>query len=235
MGDMMNNSRLGVVALALMLVLAVAACSGPPETQVYIVLSPTFQPPTLTALAASGSAVATPASGDATATPSTTGDTSAFPTAMPTANPLPTALVSQIQVAEQSFEHGRMFWLQPTQTIWVMINAEGSLTNGVWMEFEDTFVEGDPEDDPSLTPPANLLQPIRGFGRIWREDPEIKAALGWATGPEYGFVTQYEYRPGGYLDSRGNYVAGPGVHVLYSLGRQAFAFEERDNTWRLIE
>ena len=48
-------------------------------------------------------------------------------------------------------------------------------------------------------------------------------------------MTNYEYRPGGYLDSNGNYVPGPGVHVLYSLGNQAFAFEERDNTWRVIE
>lgn len=235
----MAKPQLVVVALALMLVLVVAACSGPPETQVYIVLSPTHQPPTLTALAANGP-ITTPSpesatGGDVTATQPATGDVSAFPTAMPTANPLPTALVSQIQVAEQGFEHGRMFWLQPTGSIWVMINAEDSLTDGEWLEFENTFEEGEPENDPSLTPPANLLQPIRGFGALWRDNPEIKEALGWATGPEYGFVTQYEYRPGGYLDTNGNYVPGPGVHVLYSLGRQAFAFEERDNSWRLIE
>ena len=235
----MSKPRMLTVFAALMLlILLIAACSGPPETQVYIVLSPTFQPPTLTALASGGQAVVQDGSPEAvveTPAATTEGDVSAFPTAMPTANPLPTALVSEIQVAEQAFEHGRMFWLFPTHKIWVMINAPDSIDHGQWLIFDDTWEEGEPENDPSLTPPANLLQPVRGFGKLWRDNQEVRDALGWAVSPEYGFVTNYEYRPGGYLDSNGNYVPGPGVHVLYSLGNQAFAFEERDNTWRVIE
>lgn len=232
----MSKPRIAIFALLMLLILLVAACSGPPETQVYIVLTPTHMPATLTALAESGQPVAVDASAEAVVgTPVATSDASGFPTAMPTANPLPTALVSQIQVAEQAFEHGRMFWLFPTKKIWVMINAADSIDHGQWLIFDDTWEEGDVENDPELTPPANLLQPVRGFGKLWRENQEVQDALGWAVSPEYGFVSNYEYRPGGYLDSGGNYVPGPGVHVLYSLGNQAFAFEERDNTWRVIE
>jgi hypothetical protein len=180
--------------LALTLLLA-AACSSPPETQVFIVLSPTHQPPTLTQLALQGepdiSAATQPAEAAAdaaTATPpavtATAGTPADFPTAMPTANPLPTALVSQIQLAEQHFENGWMFWLQPTDEIWVLIDAEDSSTNGTWMVFEDEFEEGDVEDDPELTPPADLLQPVRGFGKLWRDNQEIRDALGWGVSPE---------------------------------------------------
>lgn len=221
-----------IAFLAFVLLLTLAACNNVPETQVFIVLTPTHQPATLTALANAGNPV-TPAPGETE--PAVEGTIEGFPTAMPTAPPMPTALVSQIQVAEQQFENGRMFWLQPTQEIWVLVNASGATDHGQWLVFEDLFVEGEVEIDPELTPPASLIQPRRGFGKLWRTNPELRDAVGWALTPEFGFVTNYEYRPGGYLDSTGKYVPGPGVHVLNSLGNQAFAIEERDNTWRLLE
>lgn len=224
-------SRMVLVLLAGLLA---AACSGPPETQVYIVVTSTHEPPTETALALQSSG-ATPPPASGTEPAAVSGTIEGFPTPLPTANPLPTALVSQIQVAEQVFENGRMFWLQPNREIWVMVNAPDATDHGEWWIYEDTFEEGQQEFDPSITPPAERVQPERGFGKLWREHEEVREAVGWGVTPEYGFITTYEYHPGGYLNSEGRYVPGPGTHVLYSLDNQAFAFDEATETWRLIQ
>jgi hypothetical protein len=146
------------------------------------------------------------------------------PAATPTVDNAPTPTISQIQVAEQVFENGRMFWLQPTGQIWVMIvTSEG---RGNWQIYEDTYTEGDPESDPELVPPEGMEQPLRGFGKLWRDNPDLREALGWAITPEFGFVTRYEYHPGDTPDD-------PGYHILLSLYEEAFRFNERNRTWRL--
>lgn len=35
-----------------------------------------------------------------------------------------------------------------------------------------------------LTPPPGRYEPQRGFGKVWRDFPEVREALGWATLPE---------------------------------------------------
>ncbi len=84
-------------------------------------------------------------------------------------------------MAHQPFQRGRMIWRSDTRTVYVLHQ------DGTWQAFSDTWQEGQPERDPTLVPPAGLYQPIRGFGRIWREElggPD--AAIGWATAPEQG-------------------------------------------------
>lgn len=148
----------------------------------------------------------------------------------PPAN-FPTPVFAQIQVAEQLFERGRMFWLQPTQEIWVLtITSEG---RGTWQVYQDTFVEGEPETDPSLVPPPDRIQPERGFGKLWREVEQVREELGWAVTPEFGYVSQYEYHAGGTFDESGNFVRGFGYHVLYSLNGEQFRFNEENSTWQL--
>ncbi|GAB4200474.1 MAG: hypothetical protein OHK0022_21570 [Roseiflexaceae bacterium] len=41
-----------------------------------------------------------------------------------------------------------------------------------------------PARDRRLTPPPGLLAPKRGFGKLWRENPDLREMLGWATAPE---------------------------------------------------
>jgi hypothetical protein len=139
---------------------------------------------------------------------------------------------AEVQVAEQVFEGGRMFWVQPVNQIWVMVvTGEGQ---GQWLVYPDNFdEETDPETDPSLVPPEDaLIQPERGFGKLWRENPEVRDALGWAVTPEFGYVSQYRYVPGGEI-ADGAYVPGPGFHTLFSLGGELFRFNETDGTWQL--
>jgi hypothetical protein len=88
--------------------------------------------------------------------------------------------------AQQPFENGFMIWLQESQTIIAFfINTSGQS----YRIYNDTFEEGESEIDPNITPPGGLLQPRRGFGKVWREYDEARLNLGWATADETGFET----------------------------------------------
>lgn len=89
--------------------------------------------------------------------------------------------------AEQPFEHGWMIWVQEEDAIYVLYNDTGYTTR--WDRFTDEWDEGEPIDDPSLTPPPGLSQPQRGFGLVWREQPLVRDRLGWALTPEMGYTT----------------------------------------------
>ncbi len=82
-------------------------------------------------------------------------------------------------------------------------------------------------------PPEGRYQPERGFGKLWRESGNLRQELGWGVTPEFGYVSNYEYHPGGYVDANGQYVEGLGYHILYSLGGELFRFNETDGTWQL--
>lgn len=171
------------------------------------------------------------------------------PTPQPTAGPLPTGtprpagfptdVASQVQLAESVFEHGRMFWLRHNRQIWVMVNDPADNdTGGDWYCYNDSFAEGEPETDPALVPPEGLIQPRRGFGKLWRTHEELKDALGWAITPEFELTSTYTYIAGGYLQD-GVYVPGPGEHRLNTLYGEVISFFERElrgdclgGTWR---
>jgi hypothetical protein len=205
------------LTLAMMLV----ACQASPSTVVYVVVTPTPSPETPSPIPSASPVV-------------TVSPTSRFtPSPQPTVTPdiFPTQTVQQIQVAEQVFEGGRMFWVGPQQQIWVaIVDGQG---RGRWMRYEDTFVEGqDPENDPELTAPEGLIQPERGFGKLWRNNPEVRTALGWAITPEFGYISQYEYHPRGRVEDD-MYIPDEGYHILFSLNGESFRFEEAADTWRL--
>lgn len=243
----------------LIVTLLFAGCQAEPIPVVYIVLSPT---PEMNAVSESTVAVTSEVTAEITqvvteeptevvtltaeptALPEATTEApvvttpptaTALPTETPQRTPLPagfpTPVTADIQVAEQVFEHGRMFWLQPTGEIWiVVVTAEG---RGDWYVYQDTFVDGEPETDPSLTPPEGQYQPERGFGKLWREAPEVREMLGWAITPEFGYVSPYQYNAGGSVNADGAYTAGPGYHVLYTTYGEQFRFNEVDNSWQL--
>jgi hypothetical protein len=154
-------------------------------------------------------------------------------TPIPPLNAFPTPTISQIQVAEQVFEGGRMFWLQPTRQIWAIIES-GALA-GRWFVFDDTFQDGEAEFDPNLVPPDGYIQPIRGFGKVWRANTELREALGWAIAAEIGYIAAYEYHPGGRLNERGLYEAAPGYHILTSQTNQLLRFDGVTWTWEYIQ
>ncbi len=82
--------------------------------------------------------------------------------------------------AYQFFEHGTMLWRGDTQQIYV------AFQDGTWEAYDDLFREGEPERDPNLYTPGELLQPIRGFGKLWRTTPGLQDRVGWARVEEEG-------------------------------------------------
>jgi len=98
--------------------------------------------------------------------------------------------------AEQSFENGRMIWLEE-------IHGEGYVAEGLilvfyndgkYEQYEDTWTDAEPESDPALMPPEGLYQPTRGLGKLWRERPSVRDRLGWALAPEQGFDSAWQQK-----------------------------------------
>ncbi len=102
---------------------------------------------------------------------------------------------TQTYIAQQNLQRGYMFWISTQKTIWVLIKADENATSGEWRVYPDTFQSGDPEMDTNLTPPdiTHDYQPRRGFGKVWRETPGLRDALGWGTTPEFDLITPLSY------------------------------------------
>ncbi len=95
--------------------------------------------------------------------------------------------------AEQAYEHGSMIWA--SGPIFVLY------ADGRYQRFDDTFVAGvDPESGGEV-PPAGLIEPVRGFGKVWRTNPDVRGGLGWALAAEAaGNVTMQRFERGWMLD-----------------------------------
>ena len=97
-----------------------------------------------------------------------------------------------IQTAYQPFENGAMLWV--SRTTWTQERLIYVLFNdGTFQVFDDTWVEGQPVNS-GLTPPAGRYEPVRGFGKVWREGTgaRVRERLGWATEPERGGPGAYQ-------------------------------------------
>ncbi len=157
----------------------------------------------------------------------------ATPSSSPTPDPFPTPVIGAIYVAEQRFERGWMFWLQPNQQIWLLTVNDSD--EHLWSVYDDDYFDGDLEFDPEIVAPEGMQQPIRGFGKLWRDNLEVRAAIGWAVEDELGHTTRYEYHHGGALGEDMEYIAGPGYHQVESLYGDTFRFIELDSTWQIVE
>ncbi|MBC7248683.1 MAG: hypothetical protein H5T62_00220 [Anaerolineae bacterium] len=104
------------------------------------------------------------------------------------------ASAAEITLGEQAFESGRMFWREDQRVIYVLF------ADGTWLSFPDTYSDAEPPADPTLIPPPGLQQPVRGFGKVWREQlggPE--AAIGWALEGERGYRGWWQPFAGGLM------------------------------------
>lgn len=212
---------------------AVSACQGPsisPKQQTATAESAAVAQhiATLGSIAATNTAIHVTQAMAQAATEAVPTDT---PTITPTPDPFPTPVKGKIYVAEQQFEEGWMFWLQPNRQIWLLSVDETG--KNIWSVYDDTFVEGDVEFDPQIVAPANRHQPVRGFGKLWRENLEVRQELGWALNPEVGHTTKYQYHQGGRLKDQNVYVPGPGYHLVESASDDTFRFNEDSFTWSI--
>jgi len=99
-----------------------------------------------------------------------------------------------VQMAAEHFQQGVMLWLSSQNAIYILYGDGGS---PAWQSVPNTWVQGQPENDPTLTPPAGLFQPVRGFGAAWRATdvagaPTVRNRLGWATDTESALTGSYQ-------------------------------------------
>jgi hypothetical protein len=93
----------------------------------------------------------------------------------------------------QNFEGGRVLVYgalpgetDPRGTVYVVYNDRS------WETFPNTWDPSQPELDPALAPPPDRVQPVRQIGKVWRENPAVRAKLGWAYAPEEPFDGRYQ-------------------------------------------
>jgi hypothetical protein len=95
----------------------------------------------------------------------------------------PTSVAS----AYQPFQNGVMIWIAaPGQSLIYALYG-----NGTYQRFNDTFVEGVDPGSGGAVPPPGLQEPIRGFGKVWRENPSARDTLGWALTGESGGTAEF--------------------------------------------
>ena len=209
--------------LFLSLSLFLSACSAPPAPQVAppLVITVVVTPTPSTGGAESGPNTPTP--------PREAAQTSSYPSPFQT----------NITAVYQSFERGFMIYLSDRQAVWVFIKSYAANTGGapvapnfgVWAGYADTFKEGDPEDDPAILAPAGFLQPHRGFGKVWRENPDVRDALGWANDyerPYAAIVTDYSI---GSFDAVGAYTPQSFIHAITTVDGSLVHVDEAARVW----
>ena len=137
-----------------------------------------------------------------TPTPCTLNPATVFADAYPQASACLGCAVAdavEITLGEQVFERGRMFWQGDERVIYVLF------ADGTWLSFPDTYSDDEPPADPTLVPPPGLQQPVRGFGKVWREQlggPD--SAIGWAREGEHGYRGWWQPFSGGLMLTGGD-------------------------------
>lgn len=167
----------------------------------------------------------------------------------------PVADAKDWSIAWQPFEHGFMVYAQakqqenggidapffprsyswphegPPAFIAVFVDGNGLSPSQYHYVDVDLWREGDPESDPALTPPEGLYQPVRGFGKIWREGFELQERLGWATSPEMTDSLTYQPTDGpAFISSNVVYYKMPQDYVARHLPERS----NYTNFWEYI-
>jgi hypothetical protein len=88
-----------------------------------------------------------------------------------------------------------------------------------WAVYVDEWIEGEPEDDPTIIPPTGLYQPARGFGLVWRQRPDVRDRLGWAIDQETGFSTIIQHTM--LFKYNSTYLHAPDGNVWHLLAEQS--------------
>lgn len=106
--------------------------------------------------------------------------------------PIPGQDYEDFAGARERFERGEMYWIQLRgggATIYVVTYGQNNQLT--YQRFPDTWSEGQSVSG-GLKPPQGLVEPTRGFGKVWREQPGVREALGWALEPEQAAVITYQ-------------------------------------------
>lgn len=146
---------------------------------------------------------------------------------------------SQVNVAAvyEPFERGFMIYLADRKQIWVFIRPTlaNTTTNlpvnfGQWLAYADTFKDGEPETDPTFAAPTRLLQPKRGFGKVWRENVPVRVGIGWALDWEVPYNASVTTYPIGTIDG-GKFNHKFSFHIITLMDSSAIHVNEATYMW----
>jgi anti-sigma factor RsiW len=79
----------------------------------------------------------------------------------------------EVMLSEQAFQGGEMLYQADTDTICALVRS-----NGRWLSFPNTWRPGEVLAPAGPRPPGTF-EPLRGFGKVWRDQPSVKLQLGW--------------------------------------------------------
>jgi hypothetical protein len=110
-----------------------------------------------------------------------------------------------------------MLWREDTKQICVLY------ADGNWAIYADAWTPDKPGSDPEIVPPAERLQPVRGFGLVWRTQPGVRDKLGWALRAEEGQPAPVQEFERGAMIRIGNL-----TYVLVTSGGQPIGWFQRN-------
>jgi len=108
-----------------------------------------------------------------------------------------------------NFERGKMFWIGPLNQIAVLFTD--APTRPAWLMVANPFQDGMPEDDGSISAPAGMKVPRRGYLYVWRDTPGLAERIGWALDDETSYGIIYAFERG---DTRTLYLSDPSSAVI---------------------
>lgn len=121
----------------------------------------------------------------------------------------PTTRLDAAPMARQRFVNGEMIWVDlgaRGKRIYVIISDADHDPSFYYRVFADTWSEGQPVSGGWTPPGPGLYEPVRGFGKVWRENPDVREAIGWAWETEqtdHGTVQLFESGVLMYMDLKG--------------------------------
>jgi hypothetical protein len=108
----------------------------------------------------------------------------------------PTGPENTVWAAWEAFERGSLWWRNDTDQVYVL-----SQQGEVWQETPAAWRwDGSDPNGVGLSPPPGLLEPVRGFGYLWRNYlGGADGQLGWATQEERGFCATIQHFESGLM------------------------------------
>lgn len=106
------------------------------------------------------------------------------------------------RAASQRFERGRMIWLENTDWFYVFLYGDPAAKQPLRIVAGPLgFRPGaSPDNRIGLTPPPGMVEPVSGFGLLWRGEvygsEGLREQLGWAIENEFGFDTRTQCAAG---------------------------------------
>jgi hypothetical protein len=121
--------------------------------------------------------------------------------------------------SHQLFEGGQMIFRKDVQAIYVLYYVDNT-----WEQFPDTYTEGEPWYLNEMNPPPDRKQPIKGFDRVWENNPQVLNKIGWALRDEVGLIGgNYE----AFQNGTALWLSHPGYLEAYFLLFQDGSWQQR--------